>query len=142
MFTGGDRSQSIKAWDIRARAMVYELATGNNAVRALSWDAKRNALYAAAECDYMDRNGYHHGYRRARIPKWAQLYPQEAGEDDDDDDDDDMDDEEYDSDDDDGEENWPENAYHSEDSFGYAYDAGEHTLRQFLLLLLYLKRAD
>ncbi|KAI0719173.1 hypothetical protein C8T65DRAFT_803280 [Cerioporus squamosus] len=127
VFTGGERSQSIKTWDIRARAMVYELATGNNAVRALSWDAKRNALYAATECDYMDRNGYHHGYRRARIPKWARLYPEEAGEDDDED----MDDEEYDSDDDDSEENWPENAYHSEDSFGYAYDAGEHTLLRY-----------
>ena len=38
----------MKAWDIRARAAVYELATGNNAVRALSWDAKRSALYATS----------------------------------------------------------------------------------------------
>ncbi|KAI0719864.1 hypothetical protein C8T65DRAFT_635436 [Cerioporus squamosus] len=109
VFTGGDRSQSIKTWDIRAPRHG------------------RNALYAATECDHMDRNGYHHGYRRARIPTWARLYPEETGEDDDED----MDDEEYDSDDDDSEENWPENAYHSEDSFGYAYDAGEHTLLRY-----------
>ena len=131
VFTGGDRSQSIKTWDVRARAMVYELATGNNAVRALSWDEKRNALYAATECDYMDRLGYYHGYRRARIPKWARLDP--AGTDDDGEED--MDDEEYDSDDyDDDGENWPKNAYHSEDSFGYAFDAGEHTLCEYLII--------
>ncbi|RPD72488.1 hypothetical protein L226DRAFT_588175, partial [Lentinus tigrinus ALCF2SS1-7] len=128
VFTGGDRSQSIKTWDIRTCAMVYELATGNNAVRAISWDEKRNTLYAATECDYMDRNGYHHGYRRGRIPKWARLNPQEAGTDDEED----MYDEEYDSDDyDDDGENWPEDAHHSEDSFGYAYDAGENTLLRY-----------
>ncbi|KAF8755580.1 WD40 repeats protein [Rhizoctonia solani] len=38
-------SKQIKVWDVRARACVYELATGNNAL------------------------GYHHDYRPAKIPK-------------------------------------------------------------------------
>ena len=61
--------------------------------------------------NYMDRLGYHHGYRRARIPKWARL--DLAGADTGDDGEEDMDNEEYDSDDyDDDGENWPKNAYH------------------------------
>jgi hypothetical protein len=31
---------------------VYELATGNNAVVSMTWDAAQNALYAATECGY------------------------------------------------------------------------------------------
>lgn len=78
----------------------------------------------------MDRLGYYHGYRRARIPRWAQRVPEEVdpGMDVDDED------EEYDSEDDDNEENWPERAYHDESFFGYAYDAGDHVLRECFLV--------
>lgn len=126
------------AWDIRARALVYELGTGNNAVRALSWDAKRSALYAATECDYMDRNVYTHDYRSARIPRWARLDPNdhsdfgpmsESMEVDEDEE------EEYHSlEDDDDDRAWPNMAHHSETHFGYAYDAGEHVLREWPFL--------
>lgn len=95
-------------WDVRARAAVCEFATGNNAVQSLAWDSKRNCLYAATECNYMDRHGYRHGYRRAKIPR---------GGNDDDDDDDDFE-----------ERCWPSEAWHGEDYYEYAYDAGEHTL--------------
>lgn len=55
--------------DVRARATVYTLGTGNNDVIALSWDSKRSTLYAATECEYQDRMGGHFDYRRATIPK-------------------------------------------------------------------------
>ncbi|KAF5350893.1 hypothetical protein D9758_010534 [Tetrapyrgos nigripes] len=73
IFTGAmRRTQCIRVWDARAKAAVYELATGNNAVDDLAWDGLRNTLYAATSCPEMDRIGYTHDYRRARIPK-AQL---------------------------------------------------------------------
>ncbi|PIL35384.1 hypothetical protein GSI_02110 [Ganoderma sinense ZZ0214-1] len=137
LFTGSDRSQSVRCWDVRARAVVYELGTGNNRVCALNWDAKRSALYATTECDYMDRNGYTHDYRHARIPRWARLDPEDRADDrdadmEDEDDEYDQDDDEYDSlDDDDDEHNWPKSAYHNESFFGYAYDAGEHVLLRY-----------
>ena len=71
----------------------------------------------------MDRLGHTHGYRPARIPGWARLDPEEdmeTGEDD----------EEYDDEDDDHEHCWPDDAYHGEMFFGYAYDAGDHRLRE------------
>ena len=123
----------MKMWDIRAEECVYELSTGNNAVTGLAWDGTRSALYVATECRYLNRMGLRTGYRRARIPKWARL--DLAGADTGDDGEEDRDDEEYDSDDyDDDGENWPKNAYHSEDSFGYAFDAGEHTLREYSII--------
>ena len=68
IFTGGThKTQSIKVWDPRAKKLVYELATGNNAVHSLAWDAPRATLYAVTECDAMDRMGYRHDYRQARI---------------------------------------------------------------------------
>ncbi|KAI9061143.1 hypothetical protein FKP32DRAFT_985257 [Trametes sanguinea] len=125
VFTGSIRHQNIKLWDLRARSAVYELATGNTAVTALAWDAKRTTLYAATECDYMDRLGYTHGYRPAHIPGWAKQDPVDEmdteGADGDEEDDDDYD----------GEHCWPENAPHDERYFGYAYDAGEHLLLRY-----------
>ncbi|KAI9061144.1 hypothetical protein FKP32DRAFT_1605097 [Trametes sanguinea] len=138
VFTGGQHTESIKMWDIRARAIVYELATGNNQVEALAWDGVRNTLYAATECSGMDRLGYTHDYRPARIPRWADLRPNAFRDrfgmavDGEEEDEEDADDEEYDSmeEDDDGR-YWPKDAYHSEKHFGYAYDAGEHVLLRY-----------
>ena len=114
---------------------MYELGTGNNRVCALNWDAKRSALYATTECDSMDRMGYTHDYKPARIPRWAQLHPEDGGGEGQDDGDvdmegeDDDDDEEYDEDEDDR--NWPSKACHNESFFGYAYGAGEHVLGEY-----------
>ncbi|OBZ65326.1 hypothetical protein A0H81_14795 [Grifola frondosa] len=110
LFTAGQETQQIKMWDIRARAAVYELATGNNAVNTMAWDSRRSTLYAATECLNMDRLGRTFDYRKARIPKWAQMREDE-----------DMEDE-----DDWAEHCWPKQAYHCENFFGYAFDAGEH----------------
>lgn len=93
-------------WDVRARAAVYELATGNNAVTSLAWDAKHHCLYAATECSYKDRLGFRHDYRPAMIPRRGRR-----GHDDEDD---------Y--------RCWPEQAWHSEDYFEYAFDAGDHRI--------------
>ncbi|KAI0719179.1 hypothetical protein C8T65DRAFT_637110 [Cerioporus squamosus] len=131
LFSTGSRSQNIKVWDVRAGAAVYELGTGNTIVHAFSWDAKRNALWATTECDYLDRLGYTHGYRPARIPGWAKYEPEETKPTsrpavDDDDDYDSEEDEDY----GDGRHNWPDMAPHDEMFFGYAYDAGDHSLRK------------
>ncbi|OBZ70130.1 hypothetical protein A0H81_09812 [Grifola frondosa] len=122
LFTAGQDSQQIKMWDVRARAAVYELATGNNAVNAMAWDSRHSTLYAATECGNMDRLGSTFDYRKAKIPNWAKmLYDRDA-------DPQDVDDEEEEDEDDWEEECWPKNAYHGEDFYGYAFDAGEHRL--------------
>jgi hypothetical protein len=132
---------------------VYELATGNNSVHRIVWDAKRTTLYAVTECVYMDRMGYHHDYRKAKIPdlRSAEEKAEEEKEviadegavdevDDEEEDEDDYEDEEEgeeeeESDDDDDDEygrNWPSRAFHRENHFGYAFDAGNHRICKFL----------
>jgi hypothetical protein len=68
MFTGTDTGEHIAMWDVRARTIVYELATGNNSVNAMAWDPVRNCLYAATECNYVDRLGRHYDYRTMKMP--------------------------------------------------------------------------
>ena len=136
VFTGQEDSEQIKLWDIRARAAVYELATGNNAVVALAWDHARNALYAATECRYVDRMGSHHDYRKAVIPKNQAEDP--AGEDTENEEESgDIDENEGDSDEDSEDasfgKKWPKKANHSEDYFGYPFDAAGHRLCEFML---------
>ncbi|KAI0057359.1 hypothetical protein BV25DRAFT_1831186 [Artomyces pyxidatus] len=110
---GGTKSEQIKVWDVRAKAPVYELSTGNNIVHALTWDAPRQTLYAATECSYMDRLGYYHGYRSAEFEPSSGSGSRTP-----------------DSDDEDVEESrhdyrcWPEDAYHLEQSFGHPLDCG------------------
>ncbi|KAG6842763.1 hypothetical protein H0H93_003569, partial [Arthromyces matolae] len=103
LFTGSSRQQEVRLWDIRAKTTVYELSTGNTNVTSLAWDDKHNTLYAAAECDYVDRNGFFYDYRRAKIPKFmrdeeslANRHPDAMDEDYDDEEEE----EEYDDDDD------------------------------------------
>ena len=80
IFTGGThKTQSIKVWDPRAKKLVYELATGNNAVHSLAWDAPRTTLYAATECSALDRAGIRHGYRRLRMPDGDSSIHDERG---------------------------------------------------------------
>ncbi|KAI9061095.1 hypothetical protein FKP32DRAFT_1594780 [Trametes sanguinea] len=71
LFTGGDRTQQVKMWDIREQECVYELSTGNNAVAAMAWDDAHSSLYVATECPYVNKLGERSGYRKARIPTWA-----------------------------------------------------------------------
>ncbi|KAF8594807.1 hypothetical protein BDV93DRAFT_529077 [Ceratobasidium sp. AG-I] len=109
VFTGSTKGEHIKMWDVRAGATVYELSTGNNQVASLAWDASRNTLFAATECLYLDRMGYRHSYRPARIPNRSGP----AG----------------------GVESpvfyWPDRAPHAEDYYEYAFDAGEHRVYQY-----------
>ncbi|CAE6407089.1 unnamed protein product [Rhizoctonia solani] len=119
VFTGTHKREQIKVWDVRARACVYELATGNNAVQSLAWDAQNHCLYAATECEYMDRHGYRRGYRRAKIPK-GQRFGIMGGDGK----------IEYYEDEDDGR-CWPEAAWHREDYFGYLFDAGDHRIFRY-----------
>ncbi|KAJ7236628.1 hypothetical protein C8J57DRAFT_1376373 [Mycena rebaudengoi] len=126
IFTGAEKEEVIRLWDVRAAKMVYELATGNNEVVGLTWDDERNVLYATTSCGYVDRNGYNHGYRRAKIPR----------DEDTDGDDDPMSDEEYDDEDEDDEDDdhdhcWPAEAAHSETYFGHVFDAGEHRILRY-----------
>ncbi|QRW23501.1 WD40 domain-containing protein [Rhizoctonia solani] len=99
------KAEQIKVWDVRARACAYELATGNNAVRSLAWDASNNSLYAATKCSYVNPSGQNRKYRPARPLNNQQRqmeYEDEDGEPD-----------EYSG------RCWPINAWHKEDYFGY-----------------------
>ncbi|SJL13498.1 uncharacterized protein ARMOST_16942 [Armillaria ostoyae] len=102
--------------------MVYELATGNTAVRGLAWDKTRNCLYAATECEYVDCDGRPFGYRWANVPSDLDSTEEQKQEDN----------------------NtseadvrlqppqcWPKRAYHAEDYFGHAFDAGEHRILRY-----------
>ena len=66
IFTGGQKTESVKLWDPRNKRVMYELATGNNSVTSIAWNARDTTLYAATECDYLDRLGSYHGYRPAK----------------------------------------------------------------------------
>ena len=124
-FTGTETSEQIQLWDLRARGCVYELSTGNNAVVSMAWDSVNNALFAATNCNYVDRMGNHLDYRRAKIPKNLEGENDDQGDDgmewnneDDSDGDDDFDHDQY----------WPKRAHQHEDYFGYNFDAGDHRL--------------
>ncbi|KAI0360219.1 hypothetical protein OH77DRAFT_1447220 [Trametes cingulata] len=71
LFTGGERTEQVKVWDVRGKSVVYELSTGNTAVVSMAWDAKRASLFVATEHRRSHRMGEHRGYRKARIPRWA-----------------------------------------------------------------------
>lgn len=132
LFTGGRATQQIKMWDVRARCVVYELATGNNDVSALAWDSGRSTLWAATECLYIDRMGYNHDYRRAKAPGHLSWGDRHEGDGDDEEEDD------YDEEDDalEGDEKlWPQRAFHREDYFGYMFDAGNHRVCEFARLI-------
>ncbi|KAG6825489.1 hypothetical protein H0H93_000620, partial [Arthromyces matolae] len=68
LFTGATRQQEVRLWDIRARSTVYDLSTGNTGVTSLAWDGAHDTLYAATECNYLDRSGNFHDYRHAKVP--------------------------------------------------------------------------
>ncbi|CAA7265529.1 unnamed protein product [Cyclocybe aegerita] len=125
IFTGTARSKCINLWDVRSRAMLYELATGNNCVEALAWDETSNSLYAATSCPHIDWNGRHLDYRPARIPKVR------TGEDEDGEGDSEDNAEEDDIEEPSDDICWPKGAHHAEDHFGHVFDAGDHRLYKF-----------
>ncbi|KAK4705677.1 hypothetical protein P7C70_g523, partial [Phenoliferia sp. Uapishka_3] len=102
VFVGGTKTEQISAYDARLPGKaLYSLATGNNLVRSLAWQASTNSLWAATDCLYADRVGGHHGYRPAeniRSPPGC---------------------------------NWPGMAYHDEKSFGHPFDAASNQLFKF-----------
>ncbi|KAF7973198.1 hypothetical protein HWV62_15779 [Athelia sp. TMB] len=127
IFTGTDKTEHITLWDVRTKTACYELATGNNAVRSMAWDANHNTLYAATECNYIDRVGNHHDYRRAKIPEDQRRGYVAADEDED------VTDDEADSDysDNGGERAWPKKAFHGEGYWGHTFDAAKHTIFKY-----------
>ena len=69
--------------------------------------------------------GYHHGYRKAKVPKPTSNENKGEKMDEDEEEEeeeDDFDDDDYDC------PNWPEKAHHNEDYFGYMFDAGNHRI--------------
>ncbi|KAG8756521.1 hypothetical protein FRC11_005256, partial [Ceratobasidium sp. 423] len=78
VFTGSTQQEQVRLFDVRARCCVYELATGNNAVRSLAWDSTRNALYAATECSHRDWMGYRHNYRPSNERDYEHCWPDRA----------------------------------------------------------------
>ena len=118
VFASNSKTEDIKLWDMRARSLVYELATGNNTVDAMAWDDASNTLYAASSCHYIDRNGRHMDYyRMAKIPVQAEdPNTAQIGEDE----------ERFEEESEDI--CWPKDAYYAEDYFGHAFDAGDHRI--------------
>ncbi|KAJ7056215.1 hypothetical protein C8F01DRAFT_1312469 [Mycena amicta] len=116
---GTMNSQQIQVWDVRNRAPLYELF-------------HRKQLLT--QCDNMDRNGNVRNYRWAKIGRhgqeWLgsdaipaeQEHDEDSEEDDDDDDDDGFDDYRP---------GWPNDAWHSETTFGVAFDAGEYRIFRY-----------
>ncbi|KDQ19040.1 hypothetical protein BOTBODRAFT_52225 [Botryobasidium botryosum FD-172 SS1] len=103
IFAGGTASQQVKCWDVRARLPLYELATGNNDVTALAWDAPRCALYAQTECGFIDHTGRHSEYRKFKGPGRVKRDVR----------------------------CWPEDAFHDEQAFEYPLDCGDHSLFRY-----------
>ncbi|KAK4701279.1 RNA-dependent RNA polymerase, partial [Phenoliferia sp. Uapishka_3] len=136
VFAGGTKTEQISAFDARVPGTaLYSLATGNNAVQAIAWQTSTNSLWAATECSYMDRMGGHHDYRKAKRSKAERPSTQvnmdlDSDEEEYSDKDDEYDDE-FDDKDDDGEYNWPEKAFHDEQSFGYTFDSASHQLFRY-----------
>lgn len=120
-------TEAITLWDVRARAAVYDLATGNNCVSGMVWNDERNELYAATYCQYIGTDGSHIDYARAHIPAADRA----AGRDDEDEDEvvDDEDDDDYEDEEgedfDDFEQAWPKKAFHEETYFGHIFDSGD-----------------
>lgn len=123
IFTSEHEEEAITLWDVRSKAAVYDLATGNNPVieGGMFWSDSRNELYAATSCSFVDRNGRHFDYEPAHIP---------ANRDDVDNDGDgsmgaaDDDEEEY----EDTDQCWPKKAFHNETYFGHTFDSGGHRI--------------
>ena len=111
VFSGGNKTEGIKCWDIRARKCVYELSTGNTAVQGIAWSPETSTLYAATECVYQDWIGCHYDYRDfdTRAIQSSDILPPRK-----------LDSHVY----------WPDRAIHTENAFGAAYDAGTHVLRK------------
>jgi hypothetical protein len=133
--------ECITLWDVRAKAPVYDLATGNNSVTGIAWNDERNELFAATWCSNVDRNGCHIDYEPAKIPvdKNTDGEDGEGGKDNEDDwedDEGDGDEVEY----EDTDQCWPRNAYHNETYFGHIFDSGDHRIcGPFSLLLKFGK---
>ncbi|TFK68580.1 WD40 repeat-like protein [Pluteus cervinus] len=144
LFTGSSRGETIKFWDIRAQAVVYDLGTGNNAVSSLAWDEHRRTLYAAAPCEHVTRHGDRVDYRKLQVPKPPKNAKQQRnreaeGDGEDDAMDEDNDPEWEDGDDDEGEyeygnyagRGWPKKAQHGEDYYPHLFDAASHRLFRY-----------
>lgn len=123
-FTGG-QNESVLAWDLRMLRNMYELSTGNTAVRSLYWSESSHSLLAVTECDYFDRLGNAIGYE--------ETYEYNGTDDE--------------LSDDEGEEgneedyvrngekeepySWPKEAAHTAKDFGVTWDAGRHLFIQY-----------
>ncbi|KAK7036190.1 hypothetical protein R3P38DRAFT_2910941 [Favolaschia claudopus] len=131
VFTGSGHGQVIRLWDVRARKLVYELSTGNNAVVSMAWDEPRSCLYVSTACDYMDRMGDNFGYRRAKVTrrrrKGGETSEAEEDEEEEEEEEDEYDSDEYDYDG----PCWPKNAAFAEDYFGHLFDAGDHCIFRY-----------
>ena len=123
IFASEEEDEAITLWDVRARAAVYDLATGNNRVieGGMFWNDSRNELFAATYCNYVDRGGRHSGYEPAQIPVERDNVDSDGDSNMGDDEDDE---EEY----QDTEQCWPKNAFHNETYFGVTFDSGSHRI--------------
>ncbi|TFK75104.1 WD40 repeat-like protein [Pluteus cervinus] len=145
LFTGLESGEHIKFWDIRAKAVVYDLGTGNNAVGSIAWDERKQVLYAATACHHITRHGGRMDYRKLKVPrppksardskKPTDGEDQDMGDDEDEGDWEDVEDDEDELEDlgesgDDGQ-GWPKKAQHAEDYYPHLFDAASHRLFRY-----------
>ncbi|KAH9928736.1 uncharacterized protein B0H18DRAFT_1000397 [Fomitopsis serialis] len=109
MFSGGNKTEGIKCWDVRAKKCVYELSTGNTTVTGIAWSPTQSTLYAATSSAYLDWIGCFSDYRDFHMPQGTDIMPSKSIR------------TVY----------WPDRAIHVENAFGYAYDAGTHALLRY-----------
>ncbi|CAE6499741.1 unnamed protein product [Rhizoctonia solani] len=92
IFTGTDDREQIKVWDLRVSACMYELATGNNEVNSLCWDA--NEDYFEYGFDAGEDRVYRYVLKeepdRYVLPEYGRATEHSSMDDDDDDDDSEM----------------------------------------------------
>ncbi|TFK68579.1 hypothetical protein BDN72DRAFT_841550 [Pluteus cervinus] len=132
LFTGLQTGECIQLWDIRAKAVVYDLGVGNNSVESLAWDEYRQILYAAARCQYMTRTGNYTDYRRRVTPRPPkQIFDNEEPVDDDNNQDENEDQGWLDGDYDYDGRSWPTKARHGEDYYPHVFDAASHKLLRY-----------
>lgn len=157
VFVGGWDSASIHCFDLRAKAVLYELSCGNNGVQSLAFDELTSTLLAAttrfhSTCACCATEGWLTRQDRAirkvdktgRVikpkPKCRRNYDSE------DDSDSDLGGGSWSEEVDEADDfdyrfglgrdaippRWPRGASHDEASFGHVYDAGRSSLRAFV----------
>ena len=130
IFFGGMKTENISLWDVRAKAPLYQLSTGNNQVHGMAWDDLNSTLYAATEWFNM---GSRSEYRSAIIKR-----PSNESEDKNREEPENSDNDYYPNE----ERAWPSISHFDEESFGVPIDSGEHRLCESIFQIIFSSKRN